>query len=61
MKIVGIYSFNKGKEVIEQKCPELLSEVKDIIASIDASQYRKKKSKEKTMKGRMLFSPVMKI
>lgn len=58
MKIVGIYSFNKGKEIIEQKHPDLVAEIKKIISSVDAPRYKSKKSKEKTMKGRMLFSPV---
>ena len=58
MKIAGIYSFNKGREVIEHNFPELLNEIKDIITSIDASKYKTKKSKEKTMRGRMLYSPV---
>ena len=58
MKIVGIYSFNKGKEIIERHHPELITEIKDIISSIDASKYKIKKSKEKTMKGKMLFSPI---
>lgn len=57
MKIVGVYSFNKGKEVIEKLHPELLKEIEGIIGSIDASKYKTKKSKEKTMKGRMLYSP----
>ncbi len=57
MKIVGIYSFNKGKEVIEKIHPQLLSEIGEIIKSIDASKYKTKKSKEKTMRGKMLYSP----
>jgi len=58
MKIVGVYSFNQGKEVIEKVYPDLLSEIKEIIVSIDASKYKVKKSKEKTMKGMLLYSPV---
>lgn len=58
MRIVGIYSFNKGKEVIEKVHPQLLSEIGEIINSIDASKYKIKISKEKTMKGRHLYSPV---
>ncbi len=54
MRIVGIYSFNKGKEIIEKAHPKLLEEINNIITSIDASQYKSKKSKEKTMRGRML-------
>jgi len=58
MKIVGVYSFNQGKEVVEKVYPDLLSEIKEIVASIDASKYKDKKSKEKTMKGRLLYNPV---
>jgi hypothetical protein len=57
MKIAGIYSFNKGKEIIEKKYPALLSEIKTVITSIDAAKYKVKISKEKTMKGRKLYSP----
>lgn len=58
MRIVGIYSFNKGREIIEKAHPKRLTEINNIITSIDASKYKSKKSKEKTMKGRMLYSPV---
>lgn len=58
MKIAGIYSFNKGKEVIEKIHPKLIEEIKEIIALVDSSKCKTKKSKEKTMKGRMLYSPV---
>lgn len=58
MKIAGIYSFNQGKQTIEKVHPELLSEIQRIIGSIDASKYKVKKSKEKTMRGRLLYSPV---
>ncbi len=57
MRIQGIYSFNKGKEIIERAHPQLVIEIQEIILSIDASQYKNKESKEKTMKGKMLFSP----
>lgn len=58
MKIAGVYSFNKGKEIIEKAYPELLSEIRDILTSIDAAKHKVKISKEKTMKGRQLYSPV---
>ena len=58
MKIAGIYSFNKGKEVIEKTHPELLKEIHTIISAVDASLYKDKISKEKTMKGKHLYSPV---
>lgn len=58
MKIAGIYSFKKGKEIIERVHPGLVTEIKEIITSVNAMKYKSKKSKEKTMKGRMLFSPI---
>lgn len=58
MIIAGTYSFNNGEKVISSKFPELLKEVKDVIAQIDAKKYQTKISKEKTMKGKKLFSPV---
>ncbi len=57
MRIVGIYSFNKGREIIEKAHSALLKEIRGIITSIDASRYKNKKSKEKTMKGRVLYNP----
>jgi len=58
MKIAGTYSFNNGQQVVLEKYPTLLKEVQATIAAIDASGCRTKESKEKTMKGAMLFSPV---
>ncbi len=57
MKIVGIYSFNKGKETIDQKYPNLLKEVEHVISRVRAQKAKTKKSKEKTMPGKMLFNP----
>ncbi len=58
MQILGTYSFNKGKEIVERVHPELVAEIQGIILSIDASKYKTKKSKEKTMQGKILYSPV---
>jgi hypothetical protein len=57
MKLAAVYSFNKGKEVVSERYPELVVEINAAIKSIDASQHKTKKSKEKTMPGQMLFSP----
>lgn len=57
MKIVGIFSFNKGKETVEQKYPELLQEVEKVIGRVSAQKAKTKESREKTMPGRMLFNP----
>ena len=58
MNIAGIYSFNQGEKVVRKKYPQLLKEVMAAIESIDASSCLSKQSREKTMKGRMLYSPI---
>lgn len=58
MRLAAVYSFNKGKEVVSEKYPELLVEINDTIKAVDESQHKTKESKEKTMMARMLYSPV---
>jgi hypothetical protein len=58
MIIAGEYSFNSGKEYVEQKFPSELKEIKDAIRGIDVTKHKTKESKEKTMKGKMLYSPI---
>lgn len=57
MRIAGIYSFNKGKEVIGKLHRPQLEEVLQVIESVDAEQCKIKVSKEKTMRDRVLYSP----
>lgn len=57
MKIVGVYSFNKGKETVEQKYSHLLKEVEKVIKRVSARKAKTKESREKTMRGRILYSP----
>mgnify|MGYP001577839740 CR=1 FL=1 len=57
MRIVGVYSFKGGKEYVESNYPALLREIRDVIESVDAAVCRTKISKEKTMSGKMLYSP----
>jgi len=57
VKIVAMYDFKGGKKAVEKRYPQELKEIKQIITSIDSTLYKTKKSKEKTMKGKMLFSP----
>lgn len=57
MIIAGEYSFNNGREFIHKKCKRLLDEIIEIVSLVDADQHKTKSSKEKTMPGRMLFSP----
>jgi len=58
MKIAGIYSFKNGEKIVRGKYGALLKEVEQIISGVDASICKTKKSKEKTMPGQKLFSPV---
>ncbi len=57
MKIAGVYSFNRGKEEIIHRYPTLLAEVEETIRNVNAEDHKTKVSSEKTMPGRMLFSP----
>lgn len=57
MKIAGVYSFNGGTEAVSRLYPDLLTEVNDAIKSVDAAKHKTKTSTEKTMAGRLLYSP----
>ena len=58
MRIAGVYSFNGGTEEVSKHYPNLLTEVNEVIKTVDSTQHKTKESTEKTMMGRMLFSPV---
>ena len=58
MKIAATYSHKGGTELVETEYPEHLAEIRSVIESIRVEIYRTKKSKEKTMPGQMLYSPV---
>lgn len=57
MRIAGAYSFKNGKNHVEKKYPELLKEIRAVIAAVSAKKHLTKESKEKTMPGKMLSSP----
>lgn len=57
MRIVGLYSSKGGEKTVNSKYPHLMKEVRQAVASVDAKQHRTKSSKEKTMPGKMLYSP----
>lgn len=57
MRIVAQYSFCGGLELISQKHCVELREVARAIQSVNAAQCRTKKSKEKTMPGRLVYAP----
>ena len=57
MQIVERYSHLNGHEFLMVHKPALWTEVEDVVAAVDASLFRTKISKEKTMTGRQLYDP----
>ena len=57
MRIATHYSHLNGLEFLLVHKPRLWEEIKEAIAAVDAEECRTKVSREKTMKGRMLFAP----
>jgi len=57
MKVVNTYSFKTGEKFLKEKHPNELRDVLRAIKNLDATTVLTKESKEKTMKGRLLFSP----
>jgi len=58
MKIAKKYSHLNGEEYLIVHKNDLYEEIKQIISSIDAYKFKTKISKEKTMAGKHLFSPI---
>ncbi|MFW9890227.1 MAG: BglII/BstYI family type II restriction endonuclease [Candidatus Thorarchaeota archaeon] len=52
------YSFKGGQEYLERHKPRELDEIRAVISSVNAASCKTKKSKEKGMVGRILYSPV---
>ena len=57
MEIQAEYSHLNGKEYMQVHHPDLLAEIMEVVASIDAETCRTKVSKEKGQVGRVLYSP----
>jgi len=57
MIVAGEYSFNRGSTFVAKRFQPLLDDVYKAIAGVDSSIYKTKKSEEKTMRGRRLYSP----
>lgn len=57
MIIAGIYSFNNGLEVVQDRFGAEFQEVQTILAGINSRRYKTKTSREKTMPGKRLYSP----
>ena len=55
MKVVYEYSHLGGAEILQVHYPQHLQDIRDVIASIQAQRI--KVSKEKTMRGKRLYSP----
>lgn len=58
MRIVQTYSHLNGLEYLLVHKRKLWTEIKQVIAQVDAKRCKTKVSKEKTMKGKLLYSPV---
>jgi len=58
MKIVETYSHLNGLEFLIVHKPALWKEIQAVIDAVDATKCKTKVSKEKTMKGKLLFSPI---
>jgi len=58
MKIAQKYSHLNGEEYLIVHHEKLYKEIVDTIEIIDASKLMTKESKEKTMTGKMLYSPI---
>jgi len=57
MKIAARYSHLNGWEYLQVHKPALWREVCEVIGLVDAEAYKTKESKEKTKRGKMLYSP----
>ncbi|MGC9124326.1 MAG: BglII/BstYI family type II restriction endonuclease [Thermoplasmata archaeon] len=57
MIVAAEYSFNKGKEIIKSETPDLMKEIIGVIDQINADECKNKESREKTMRGELLYSP----
>ena len=58
MDVLQEYSFKNGLELMKEQHPHELKEIINAIKSVNSKKMRLKKSKEKTMPGKMLYSPI---
>jgi len=58
MRIVEHYSHLNGLEYLMVHKPALWDEIQQVIANVDATQFKTKVSREKTMRGKMLYAPI---
>jgi len=57
MKIVRTYSHLNGLEWLLQRKKKLWNELEQVVKNVDAESCKTKVSREKTMRGRVLYSP----
>lgn len=57
MKIIEKYSHLNGEEYLIVHHKNILDEIIEVIENVDVEKFRTKESKEKTMKGKMLYNP----
>lgn len=58
LKVIQKYSHLNGEEYLLVHHKVLYREILDVIAAVDAGELRTKQSKEKTMKGKLLYNPI---
>jgi len=58
MKVVDEFSHKGGKQFIKNNFPEELNEIYQVISKVNLNSYKIKVSREKTMPGKMLYSPI---
>jgi len=58
MKIAETYSHLNGLEFLIVHKPTLWTEIQEVITAVDAAKCKTKVSKEKTMQGQLLYSPI---
>ena len=58
MRIVHYYSHLNGYEHILVHQPQIWAQIVEVITAVNAESCRTKVSKEKTMRGKLLYSPV---
>jgi hypothetical protein len=58
MKIVEKYSHLNRLEFLLVHKPELWAEIEHVVKTVDAEECKTKISKERTMKGTLLYSPI---
>jgi len=58
MKIVQKYSHLNGLEFLLVHKPKLWKQIESVIRNVDAEKCKTKVSKEKGMKGKLLYSPI---